>query len=71
MQKQRPSRDKRATNAAFAGRFPRRKKKERRKARKVRAMLSELAWLARTGIERDHDVPLVRGQKREKGRYMP
>lgn len=71
LRKQRPARVKALANAAFAGRFPRRKKKDKKRERKAAAVMSELAYLQRTGIERDHEVPLVRGQKREKGRYMP
>ena len=59
MRKQNPLAEKRAANAAYAGKFPRRNRKSRRKARKARVIARELAWLVRTGIPRDKEHPLA------------
>ena len=57
---------KRAANAAYAARFPRRDKAQRRHSRTLRTEQREKAWLEAMGIERDGSVPLVRSKAKAK-----
>lgn len=51
MQKLNPKRDKVRANAAYAAKFPRRKRKERKALRRKRVLARELLWLLAHGFE--------------------
>ena len=60
MRKINQAREKREQNAAYAARFPRRKRKIVRKLRKERTFARELAWLTVMEIAPSGDNPVVR-----------
>jgi hypothetical protein len=59
MQKIRQVREKRARNAEYAERFPRRDRATRKKLRRKRVVARERRWLQAHGIERIKGVPLA------------